>query len=541
MNLTITMGNATGPVNTNLILFANKSVTYFTLSCKSDASGIDLKTFTLTVTGLTTLTKGTVFTTAVGGTLVVQGDVNASGGSFGSTIQMAFTGPGSQTITTPSGGASIGNITINKTSGSNIVNISGGDLTCSGVVTFINGLLKTGDANALVLTNASGLGTGKGYVRSVATGGKSHVVGNVKQNLQHAALIAYARNEFPVGDTANYRPVALTFVTPSSSGLFGIFATVSHTNTRPTGTAGLPITNGIAPGVDLAKYPSFFWSIKTDGPMGNTAFNLDLTAAGFDATEIDLNAVGTNLVKIIRRSGVATDLANQWNLQGSTDSYDNIVSGGIPTVTAVNADGGLTSAGAIFTYGIKSTLYIQNPIANQNLAKGSATFRQKLAGVVGGNAGTLVWTVISSNSAIASAAIVGGDTVKVVALNPGAATITLTAKDIDNSQISTSFSVNSTTGVEEVVALPTEFSLSQNYPNPFNPSTSIKFGLPTASNVSLKVYNILGEEVASLVNKAMPAGYNTVTFDASKLGTGVYIYRIQAGNFVQVKKMMLVK
>jgi len=92
-----------------------------------------------------------------------------------------------------------------------------------------------------------------------------------------------------------------------------------------------------------------------------------------------------------------------------------------------------------------------------------------------------------------------------------------------------------------IVDIPTEFSLSQNYPNPFNPSTAINFGLPNASNVSLKIYNILGEQVASLVNKVMPAGYHTVTFDASKLASGMYIYRLEAGSFVQVKKMMMLK
>ncbi|MCL5011882.1 MAG: T9SS type A sorting domain-containing protein [Patescibacteria group bacterium] len=90
-------------------------------------------------------------------------------------------------------------------------------------------------------------------------------------------------------------------------------------------------------------------------------------------------------------------------------------------------------------------------------------------------------------------------------------------------------------------AIPTEFSLAQNYPNPFNPTTNIKFDLPKESNVILKVYNILGEEVATLVNKVMPAGQQVVTFNASQLASGMYIYRMEADNFVQVKKMMLTK
>jgi hypothetical protein len=98
------------------------------------------------------------------------------------------------------------------------------------------------------------------------------------------------------------------------------------------------------------------------------------------------------------------------------------------------------------------------------------------------------------------------------------------------------------TGVEDIPSpIPTEFSLFQNYPNPFNPTTNIKFDLPKESNVTLKVYNVLGAEVATLVNSVMPAGHHEVKFDAARYASGVYIYRIEAGSFVQVKKMLLMK
>jgi len=97
------------------------------------------------------------------------------------------------------------------------------------------------------------------------------------------------------------------------------------------------------------------------------------------------------------------------------------------------------------------------------------------------------------------------------------------------------------TGVEEETGIPTEYSLMQNYPNPFNPATTIRFALPKESHVKLSVYNILGQEVATLVNGFMNAGYHKVTFDATGLNTGMYIYKIQADNFVSMKKMMYVK
>ncbi|MGE5365363.1 MAG: CotH kinase family protein [Bacteroidota bacterium] len=89
--------------------------------------------------------------------------------------------------------------------------------------------------------------------------------------------------------------------------------------------------------------------------------------------------------------------------------------------------------------------------------------------------------------------------------------------------------------------MPSHFELMQNYPNPFNPSTVIRFQMPASARVSLKVYDILGSEVSTLIDQEMPAGYHSVTFDASGLTSGIYIYRIGAGHFSQSRKMVIVK
>ena len=96
-------------------------------------------------------------------------------------------------------------------------------------------------------------------------------------------------------------------------------------------------------------------------------------------------------------------------------------------------------------------------------------------------------------------------------------------------------------GIEPVkYSLPLNYSLSQNFPNPFNPSTSIKFDIPKAGNVSLKIYDITGKEVYS-VNEFKPAGQYEFTFDASNYASGLYFYKIEAFNFTATKKMLLVK
>lgn len=95
--------------------------------------------------------------------------------------------------------------------------------------------------------------------------------------------------------------------------------------------------------------------------------------------------------------------------------------------------------------------------------------------------------------------------------------------------------------VEVSASVPDQFELSQNYPNPFNPSTVIRYSIPQDAKVKLQVYSITGQLVAELVNASQSAGVHNVTFNAAGLASGTYIYKIQAGSFVQMKKMMLIK
>ena len=95
--------------------------------------------------------------------------------------------------------------------------------------------------------------------------------------------------------------------------------------------------------------------------------------------------------------------------------------------------------------------------------------------------------------------------------------------------------------VEIGLTAPDKFELSQNYPNPFNPSTTINYNLPEAANVKLIIYNILGQEVKTLVNGFKEAGVHTINFNASELNSGLYIYKIEAGSFTQTRKMTLIK
>ena len=96
-------------------------------------------------------------------------------------------------------------------------------------------------------------------------------------------------------------------------------------------------------------------------------------------------------------------------------------------------------------------------------------------------------------------------------------------------------------GIDKDVALPSNFNLEQNYPNPFNPTTNIEYSISKASFVTLKIYDLLGREIATLVNEEKRAGSYKAKFNGSNLPSGIYFYKLQAGDYSSVKKMVLIK
>ncbi len=103
------------------------------------------------------------------------------------------------------------------------------------------------------------------------------------------------------------------------------------------------------------------------------------------------------------------------------------------------------------------------------------------------------------------------------------------------------YEYGSPTGISDENYTTHRFSLQQNYPNPFNPSTIIKYSIPKQSNVTLKIFDVLGSEVETLVNTEQPQGNYEVDFDGNELTSGIYFYKLQAGDFVETKKMILLK
>jgi hypothetical protein len=140
-----------------------------------------------------------------------------------------------------------------------------------------------------------------------------------------------------------------------------------------------------------------------------------------------------------------------------------------------------------------------------------------------------------------------GKSVTYIFLSKSGASVQLSARDPASPDTGTigvrsvAWSGPTVTAVQTPEGIPSAYALLQNFPNPFNPTTVVRYEVPVAGNVQLTVYDVLGREVATLVNETEPAGIHEVRFDAVGLASGVYLYRMQAGGFVQTRSMMLMR
>jgi hypothetical protein len=247
-----------------------------------------------------------------------------------------------------------------------------------------------------------------------------------------------------------------------------------------------------------------------------------------EIAEVDLakyNVAGTDTIKLIGATAVSTSAAASaigitW--VASNFQYVSLGTGGKDTITAKVATAG--------TYKLR--------IFGQNLTTANAP----LAITEGGTAlatanlpfkyqtGSTTKLDSTGNDIVSPTFTLAAGTHKLVLSGAGV--------NIDYIQL---IKQDIQTGVKAEGLVPGVFALEQNYPNPFNPSTTINFTLAKATDVKLTIYNILGQQVRTLVDTRMSAGQQSVVFDASKLATGVYFYRLDAGSFSSVKKMLLLK
>lgn len=206
---------------------------------------------------------------------------------------------------------------------------------------------------------------------------------------------------------------------------------------------------------------------------------------------------------------------------------------GVPLCSAINEQSGQV----IVSDGVNGAIVIWE---DRRIAIDPNLYAQRIAGN-----GSTQWTfdgiLISSATDYQAFPVVisDGSSGAIIAWRDGRNTISFW--DIYAQQVNGDGNLGVVTGIAEEPNIVMDFALLQNYPNPFNPSTTINFSVPSSEFVILKVYDVIGNELATLVNEEKPAGSYEVNFNTSKLSSGIYFYRIQAGSFVETKKMILIR
>jgi hypothetical protein len=391
----------------------------------------------------------------------------------------------------------------------------GGDVDVANSLALNGGVVSTGIANLL-------------RVNSTGATAITRTAGHINGRLQRAYPNSLSEVRFfPVGDTTTYRPISLEAGTGAIvplevrlvSGDAGALGSV---------TAPLQLVSGVR-----------YYDITNNSLSDNISISQveDMQVSGDDGV------VNPSSIR------VATRTTGNWAGQGGSISS-------VPSlITSTAFSESLTPSSKLFVaLGSEST---DNPLPVELLSfTGTSTVQGVKLGwetasesesngftvlrrVEGENAWTEVSSYQSDNALRAQNALNG-------------ASYSFTDKSLLEVGKSYEYQLRETGFDGQVVTLETitltirfnttrMFELAQNYPNPFNPTTSIRYQIPTAETVNLKVYDILGKEVATLVNGRQEAGNYTVPFNAVRLASGVYFYRLQAGGFVETRKMLLVK
>jgi hypothetical protein len=497
--------NGTTPSVKNITIASGKTVTYNPSSINlSIASGS-----TLTVNGTLNLGDRTVsgsgtFTIASGGTLGIgsTAGITSSGttGNIQTTTRNFNTGAnytynGSSAQNTGNGlPTTVNNLTINNSAGVTLDAIT----TVNGTLTLTSGLLTLGSNNLILGSSATVSGTSSASNMVVATG-----TGELRKTYTTTGSFT-----FPVGDntgTAEYSPVTLNFTTGTFS---SAYAAVKITNAKhPNNTSS-------------NHFITRYWTVTSSGI---SAFSCNITLTYVDA---DVNGTESNIYNSAW-NGIS------WSLLDQTNTSTNQLTGTVYTFSD-------------FTGGEASALPIELISFSANIVKNSIQLNWSTATELN----NLRFDVERSNDS--------QNFKKIGEVKGNGTTIqqndyTFKDKNISSGntyyyrlkQIDTDGSFRYS-NVLNLSLNPSYFTLSQNFPNPFNPVTEISYTISMPGYVSLEVYNILGERVATLVSEGRAIGNYKVRFDASKISSGVYFYKLsvksgKSGNFEKVRKMIVMK
>jgi hypothetical protein len=232
---------------------------------------------------------------------------------------------------------------------------------------------------------------------------------------------------------------------------------------------------------------------------------------------------------------VQNRVTNPWYRFERQDAYYGGEKGRIIGTTVVPANVVLTES----VKGVSISLGKNDSLIRNSDIYVAASVKPQTTDVLNGSSWKMTYSGGKSHLSFVKAE--GMETEKPILFLPGVRAENVKIYGMINNEVPVNLVIQRTTGISEKLATPTEFSLSQNYPNPFNPSTKISFSLPQSVKVMLKVYDMLGRDVKTLVDGELSAGNHEAVFNASGLSSGIYIYRLVAGNFTETKRMNLLK
>jgi hypothetical protein len=431
---------------------------------------------------------------------------------MGSTSSLVVDGTAGN-IHIPSSVTALNNLTVNNTQ----IVTADANVTISGTLTLgaSSGFLDMG-ANTLEI------GTGTGNVGALVRNGGS-VRGVIKRWLDAST----GSRLFPLDNGSGaYSAADVNFT--SAPGTGGSLTATFHNSGPGSLPGGFLATGPEMFNVNLINIAPQWWTISAgDGLTGGT-YNLDITG---DALP---NVVDINFIAIIKR----IDNANPWtytsgNFSVTTGNSSNPVLhyvGGTEFSdfgVGGNVDNPLPVELSSFTSSVSGKNVTLNWSTITETNNSGFDIERKSA--------SATWTKIGNVEGNGTVSAPKNYTYSDKNLNTGNYSYRL--KQIDFNGNYKYFDLSN----EVIIGTPTKYALSQNFPNPFNPSTSISYEIPATNFVSLKIYDMMGKEVASLVNGNQEAGFYTVKFDASKLSSGIYFYKLQSNDFTATKKLMLLK
>ncbi|MFZ4725800.1 MAG: hemoblobin-interacting domain-containing protein [Paludibacter sp.] len=410
-------------------------------------------------------------------------------------------------------------------SGGGTKNVVLGNVLVNDGLTLTSGILNAGAYTITLGTSILNLGTLNPAIPTSA----SYVVGNFERWIPNTT---FTDMYFPVGSSGQYRPAIISYTTASSGGKLKVIGYETDPGTINTDTS---ITEAVTNYVIDRFSKEAWWSFLTSDITGG---EYDIS---FEANAIaGVSVANFGRLRILKR----VNSSSIWTLVGdhSPATGSNIH----PLVKRIGLTG--FSEFGIGGYSVDGNVLNDAPLPVTLASLNSTIINRNIK---------LNWTTSSeiNNSGFEiERKAIDGSFAKIGYVSGNGTVNTPTdysfedrnlqtgkykyrLKQIDNNGNFEYFALNG----EVEIGVPKKFDLSQNYPNPFNPVTKINFDLPENGLVNLRLYDMLGREVATLVNEVRTAGYYTVNFNASSLSSGIYFYRMNAGKFSSIKKMAVIK